>query len=104
LMLRCDGKSIGLVIVVVTPFPPQARPSVTISSDGKEWRFDATIISPGAELMLPPDAVDLVRGTWQSAHELTIKVTSVEHSFGGIIQIDGLAGALSTLMTECPAL
>jgi hypothetical protein len=104
LMLRCDGKSIVLVIVVVNPFPPRARPNVTISSNGQEWRFDATVVSPGAELMLPVDAVDLVRGTWQSAHELTIRVTSAEQSFGGIVQIDGFAGALSKLITECPAL
>jgi hypothetical protein len=103
LMLRCDGKSIGLVIVVVTPFPPRARPSVTISSNGKEWRFDATVVPPGAELMLPMEAMDLVKGTWQSAHELAVRVTSAEQTFGGSIRIDGLTGALSTLMTECPA-
>jgi|ERR1700722_2954224 hypothetical protein len=103
LMLRCDGKNIALMIVVVTPFPPRARPTVTISSDGKEWSFDATVISPGAELMLPMDAMGLVKGAWQSAHELAVAVRSAEQSFGGVVQIDGLFGALSTLTRQCPA-
>jgi hypothetical protein len=103
LMLRCDEKGVDLVIVVVTPFPPRARPSVTISANGKEWRFDASIVPPGAELLLPTEAMSLARGAWQSARELAVKVSSPEQSFGGVILIDGLAGALSTLVTKCPA-
>jgi hypothetical protein len=103
LMLRCGEKGVDLVVVVVTPFPPPARPSVMIGANGKEWRFDASIVSPGAELLLPMEAMSLARGTWQSARELTIKVSSPEQSFGGVIPIDGLADALSTLVTKCPA-
>jgi hypothetical protein len=103
LMLRCGEKDVDLVIVVVTPFPPRARPTVTISANGKEWQFDARVVSPGAELLLPMDAMSLVTGAWQSARELAVSVSSPERSFGGVIPIDGVANALSTLATKCPA-
>jgi hypothetical protein len=102
LMLRCADKGIDLVIVVVTPFPPRAQPSVTISANGKEWHFDAQIVPPGAELLLPAEAMSLTTGPWQSAHELAVKVSSPDQSFGGVVPIDGLAGALATLVANCP--
>ena len=92
-----------VVIVVVTPFPPRAVPSVTIGAAGKEWHFDAHVVPPGAELLLPAEAARLAAGQWQSMHELTVKVSWQERSFGGIIPIDGLADALATLTASCPA-
>ena len=102
-MLRCGEKSLEIVIVVVTPFPPHARPGVIIGADGKEWPFDARVVPPGAELLLPAEAMSLAAGPWQSARELTVKVTSPEQSFGGVIPIEGLAAALATLAANCPA-
>jgi hypothetical protein len=107
LMLRCHDPAAHdpgaeVVLVVVTPFPPRAQPSVTIGADGKEWRFEASVVSPGAELLLPAEAADLAAGLWQSAHELVVKVSSPEQSFGGVIPIDGLAAALATLAANCP--
>jgi hypothetical protein len=103
LMLRCSEKGVDLVIVVVTPVPPQARPSVTIRANDQEWRFDARIVSPGAELLLPIEAMSLTRSSWQSARELAIKVSWPEHTFGGVIPIEGLAEALAILIPKCPA-
>ena len=103
LMLRCGDNGTEVLIVVVTLFPPRARPSVTIKADGKEWKFDARVMPPGAELLLPAEAEHLVAGAWQSAHELVIKVSSQDQSFGGVIPIDGLEPALGTLSTKCPA-
>ena len=101
LMLRCGEKSVEVVIVVVTPLSPRARPDVTISADHKEWRFVAQAVSPGA-LLLPAEATSLADGPWQLAHELAVKVSSPELAFGGVIPIDGLAGALGTLAANCP--
>jgi hypothetical protein len=103
LMLRCGENGIDVVIVVVAPYPPRVRPSVTITANGIEWHFDASLLPPGAELLLPAEAMGLARSSWQSARELAIKVSSPDKSFGGVIPIDGLADALSTLMTKCPA-
>ena len=103
LMLRCSNDGTEVLIVVVTLFPPLARPSVTIRADGKEWKFDARVVPPGAELLLPKEAEHLLAGAWQSAHELVIKVSSQDQSFGGVIPIDGLESALGTLAAKCPA-
>jgi hypothetical protein len=92
-----------IVIVVITPFPPLAQPHVTIDAAGQEWRFDAHIVPPGAELLLPTQAAKLAAGPWQSIHELTIKVSWQGRSFTGVIPIDGLADALATLAANCPA-
>ncbi len=101
LMLRCGEKSVEVVIVVVTPLSPRARPDVTISADHKEWRFVAQAVSPGA-LLLPAEATSLADGPWQLARELAVKVSSPELAFGGVIPIDGLAEALGTLAANCP--
>ena len=102
LMLRCGDDGTEVLIVVVTLFPPLARPSVIIRADGKEWKFDAGVVPPGAELLLPREAEHLLAGAWQSAHELVIKVSSQDQSFGGVIPIDGLEPALGTLVGKVP--
>lgn len=103
LMLRCGERGAEVAIVVVTLFPPRAQPDVTVGADGKEWRFTARVVSPGAELLLPAEATGLAMGPWQLIHELVVKVSSPEQSFGGVVPIDGLAAALATLAANCPA-
>ena len=103
LMLRCSEKGPDVVIVVVSPFPPRAHPRVTIGADGKELQFEASVVSPGAELLLPAEAAHLAAGAWQSAHELVIKVSSQDQSFGGVIPIDGLGEAFVKLSASCLA-
>jgi len=103
ILLHCGEKGVEVMIVVVTPFSPLARPDVTISTGSKEWRLSAHVVSPGAELLLPAEAMSLATGPWQSARELAVKVTSQEQSFGGIVPIEGIADALATLAANCPA-
>jgi hypothetical protein len=102
MMLKCGEHGTEVVVVALTPFPPRARPEVTISALGKEWRFAASIVPPGAELLLPAEASHLTAGPWQSAPELSVEVKSPEQSFAGVIPIDGLAAALATLTAACP--
>lgn len=75
LMLRCHGVIPEIIIIVVAPFPPHAQPSVTIGANGSEWRFEAGVLSPGVELLLPTAASDLASGAWQSAPQLTVKIS-----------------------------
>jgi hypothetical protein len=102
LMLRCAQSGAELLIVVITPFPPAAHPDVTISGGGNDWHFAGQVVPPGAELLLPPESITLVSTAWRSAHELTVKVSSPDQSFGGVIPVDGMATALATLMASCP--
>jgi hypothetical protein len=101
IMLKCGEHGPEVVIVVVTPFPPRAQPELTITANGKEWHFVARVVPPGAELLLPANALQLVTGAWQVASELSVKVTSPEQSFQGVIPIEGLAGAFTELSVSC---
>jgi hypothetical protein len=100
-MLRCGAESAEVAIIALTPFPPKAKPSVRIGADGEDSQFVAQVLPPGAELLLPQRATALAYGPWQHARELSVTVTSPEQSFAGIIQIDGLAEALTTLTANC---
>jgi hypothetical protein len=102
IMLKCGEHGVEVVVVALTPLPPRARPEIMISALGKEWRFVASVVPPGAELLLPADAMHLAAGLWQSAHELSVQVKSEEQSFAGVVPIDGIAAALATLTTNCP--
>lgn len=103
MMLKCGEHGTEIVIVALTPFAPRARPEITISALGKEWQFSASVVPPGAELLLPADATRLAAGPWQSAHELSVHVKSQDRSFGGVIPIDGLTAAFASLSVNCPA-
>ena len=101
LMLRCGSHSPEVAIIALTPFPPKAKPGVSIAAKGEHWEFVAQVVPPGAELLLPQEATALAFGSWQHAHELSVTVTSPEQSFAGIVQIDGLSEALTTLAASC---
>jgi hypothetical protein len=103
LMLRCHDGSAEVIVVVVAPFAPHALPVVTISANGQEWHFDATVIPPGAQLLLPATATALAAGPWQAANQLAVKIAWQQTTIAGVISIDGLRSALATLIASCPA-
>jgi hypothetical protein len=103
LMLRCHEGRAEVLVVVVTPFAPRSQPAVTISANGQEWHFDATVVSPGVQLLLPVTATALASGPWQSANQLAVKISWQQTAIAGVIPIDGLRGALATLIANCPA-
>ena len=101
LMLRCGRQGIETVIVVVEPFPPHARPQITLRTPGQEFRFVGTIIPTGAGIRLPSEATDLVTGSWRKARELEIKVTDGDAMIEGVVALTGLPEALQSLNAEC---
>lgn len=101
LMLRCAKKGIEAVVVVIEPFPPQARPQITLRSPGQESQFVATMIPTGAGILLPAEATSLLKGPWQAAPEIEIKVTDGRTAIDGVVALSGLPEALQSLNTEC---
>ena len=101
-MVRCSKMGVDVMIVLIVPFPRHVHPSVAIIADGKESRFDVSVLPPGAELLLPAEAARLAGGLWQSASELSVTVSSAGRSFGGVIPIDGLSSAFGKLVANCP--
>ncbi len=101
LILRCSDKGIETLIVVVTPFPPRTRPVVTLTANNREWTFDAEVVTPGTQLLLPIDASILASGPSRAASELGVKISLQERHFGGVIPTQGIGQALASLAAVC---
>jgi hypothetical protein len=98
-VLRCGEPRPELRVVMLTPLPPRARPAVTIGAGTREMRFDATVIPPGAELLLPPDA--LADGPLRSAREISIRIDTAGTTIKGAVVVEGLDTALAALAVNC---
>jgi hypothetical protein len=98
-VLRCGEARPELRLVVLTPLPPRARPAVAIAAGAREMRFDATVIPPGAELLLPPDA--LADAPLRSAREISIRIDTAGSTIKGAVVIEGLDAALAALTVNC---
>jgi hypothetical protein len=103
LMLRCGQTGVEVLIVLVEPLPPRAHPKVSVSTGGTAIDFTATVVPPGAEVLLPQDASALADGPWQTAAELTVNVEDSSEQAKGVISLAGLSDALPNLLANCPA-
>jgi hypothetical protein len=104
LMVRCGQTGTEVVIALVQPLPPRARPKVSVSTGGSAISFTATVVPPGALVLLPQDASALADGPWQNAAELTVAVEdSSSEQVKGVIPLAGLGSALPNLLANCPA-
>jgi hypothetical protein len=103
LMFRCGESAVEALLVVITPFPPTAHPTVTIDVDDKTMHYDAKVVPPGALLLLPPSAAILAAGPWQQAKELAVTIGDGQHVIHGTVPLTGLGAALIVLQSNCPA-
>jgi hypothetical protein len=108
LMLRCAQRNFEVIVVLVRPLPPRAHPKVTVGTGASSVEFTATVVPPGAEVLLPADANALASGPWQTAPELSVQIDSVDGdeppaSVHGIIPLAGLGDAIPLLLSNCPS-
>jgi hypothetical protein len=108
LMLRCAQSNFEVIVVLVRPLPPRAHPKVTVSIGGSSVDFTATVVPPGAEVLLPADASALASGPWQTAPELSVQIDSVDGDepsapVHGFIPLAGLGDAIPLLLSNCPS-
>ncbi len=103
LMLRCGQMGVEVLVVLVEPLPPRAHPKVSVSTGGAALDFPATVVPPGALVLLPQDASALANGPWQNAAELTIDVEDSSERVKGVVPVAGLSSALPNLMANCAA-
>jgi hypothetical protein len=106
LMLRCGEHNIDVLVVLVRPLPPRARPRISVTTGSKAIDFIASVVPPGAEVLLPPEATALASGPWQTAAELSVEVGAVEGDdqpgpIRGVISLAGLGPALAQLQANC---
>ena len=108
LMLRCGKGNFDVLLVLVRPLPPRARPKITVTASGRTVDFIASVVPPGAEVLLPQEATALASGPWQLAPDLSVEVGPVEGDdpptpIRGVIALAGLGAALAQLQANCPS-
>ena len=105
MMIRCSQTgSLQIGFITIRPFPPRAKPKVTISA-GKspQVHFDASVLPSGSIIGLPHEAEVLANGVWQSARKLTVDINGEGAKIHGIVSISKLAKAIAYLRANCPA-
>jgi hypothetical protein len=102
LMLRCSKGKVDILVVLIRPLAPKARPTVTIESDNASpAMFEGAIATAGAAVTLPEAASVLPGGQWRGLQSLSITVKDGHDAIKGQVDLDGLAPAYSNLMTSC---
>ena len=103
LMIRCRDGRAEVVIVIIRPLPPLARPQVVFGPPGNETQLEATVAPPGTAIVLPTDATTLITGSWQSLNDLSIRVDEGPATIRGVIVLAGLQAAFNELVASCPS-
>lgn len=101
LMIRCNGISTEVVVVLLRPFPLRARPRVLLGEPGHETRLEATIAVPGTAVLLPGDGKLLVSGLWQAKSDLFIRIEDDQTTVAGVVALTGLQSAFKALIADC---
>ena len=103
LVIRCGETGIEVLVVVVEPLRPRTHPTVVVSDGATTTRFTASVVPPGALVLLPPEAATLAMGPWQSPSDLSIELDDDGGRLRGVIPVQGMKGALHELHANCAA-
>jgi hypothetical protein len=103
LMLRCgEGATTQVLVVLIKPLPVRAHPKVTVVAGATTTEFTASVVTPGALVLLPEKASALVEDDWQSVPELAISISENRHSLHGAISLADISTAMRALQSNCP--
>jgi hypothetical protein len=97
--LRCAEPEFEILVFLISPLPPRARPIITMN----DKKFQGSVVSPGTAILLPKEATALATGQWQSLPSLSIKVENDGTATRGLVSLDGFDTALKTLVSTCLA-
>jgi hypothetical protein len=95
--LRCSGQDFDILIFLVNPLPPRARPAIAINSE----KFQGSVILPGTAILLPRTASALAQEQWRTLPSLSIEVEDDGTKTHGFVSLEGFNTALQTLMGTC---
>jgi hypothetical protein len=105
LMVRCSKAKVDVLVVLVTPLPPQSRPQVTIdpiqAMNQTVRVFEGKMAAAGAAIVLPDEATNLAGGPWQSLPFLSLNVKEGDVAVKGVVALDGLRAAYGNLISSC---
>jgi hypothetical protein len=75
---------------------------VAVVAGATTTEFIASVVAPGALVLLPEKASALVEKTWQSVPELTVAIMGEHYSLRGEIPLADITTAIQTLQSNCP--
>jgi hypothetical protein len=102
LIVRCAPKGrIDVLVALIRPFSPRSRPLVTIASGGASQSFEASVAAAGAAVLLPEEVSAFAAGKWQSTPSLAVTVRENDSEIRGIVALNGLREAYSSLLSSC---
>ncbi len=101
LMIRCSATGEEALIAVISPFPLRAHPRVILDAGGRIEQLQASVVPPGAALLLPGDARAMVAGPWRSLPELSVDVSDGETRIRGVVSLLGLPAAIQAIAANC---
>lgn len=104
LMLRCGDPGVEVMIAVITPYAPGDRPLVTFTVGASARSFRATPVSPGALVLLPPEAAEFARDVWPSVEDVSAVIeASPRAAVKGLVRLGGFRNAFRALTAGCAA-
>ena len=106
LALRCQDGGVEVLIVLVGTLSLRSHPKVAVSAGGKSMDFTATVVPPGASLLLPKTATELATGLWTTTSEMTIQIETGQNDSApglihGVVSLKGLSSSLPSLLAIC---
>jgi hypothetical protein len=103
LMLRCgEGATTQVLVVLIKSLQLLAHPKVTVVAGATTTEFTASVVTPGALVLLPEKASALVEDAWQSVPELAVSISENRRTLHGMIPLADISTAMRTLQTNCP--
>jgi len=101
LSIHCGRDGPEILLIVIQPFPPKAKPQVLLGGPINEARFQASVLPSGAALLLPKEVMALAIGPWQSQVDLPVTIENEETKIRGVIPLKGFSTALKTIAASC---
>jgi hypothetical protein len=102
-MLRCaEGATTNVLIVLAAPLPPRSHPKVIVLAGATTTEFIASVVPPGALVLLPEKASALVEKAWRAVPELAVSIKDNNRALRGVIPLKDISNAMQTLQSNCP--
>jgi len=101
LMFRCAASGTDAVVIMLTPFKPDARPKVSIDLGGVRVDAEASVLPSGAGLLIPRDLVSVFAARDKAQADLRIEVSMGGKPLVGEIRRLYAAPALQRLQAQC---
>lgn len=101
LMFRCAQGGTDAVVIMLTPFKPDARPKVGIDLGGVRVDAEASVLPSGAGLLIPRELMSVFAAREKALADLRIEVGAGAKPLIGVISKLYAAPALQRLQAQC---